>query len=153
MLSTCKTIRTEAIRIFYEENKFHLCMTNFNSDTCVNWQNTSAQLEVSHAMIRDIGAFSVTARITPVTGSGRSWTNYLEHMRHLHAGTLESTPTPREDLNNPSAPRNVPYAGSLLFCNMIQLARTLRKEPWGVVERLILDQKAVIVALGYNCDE
>ncbi|KAF2161601.1 hypothetical protein M409DRAFT_27996 [Zasmidium cellare ATCC 36951] len=39
LLSTCKEIRREALKIYYYENTFHVQIKNFNSAPLVEWKN------------------------------------------------------------------------------------------------------------------
>ena len=123
-------------------------MVKCNSDCVIKWQDSLELVEtdLDTKMI-------VTARTYMEAGSGNSWANFLEHMRRIHTGILRhDEPGPREELEDPLLTTNVPYAGSLLFCNMINSARTLRKEECEVVEKIVFGQKVVMEALGLEWD-
>ena len=77
LLSVCREVRTEAIKLFYVENKFTLVISNFNKAVPCAWRAVRKRFP---SMPR-----TATFRLKP-TNTTRSWPNLLDWLRAIHAG-------------------------------------------------------------------
>ncbi|KAK4611195.1 uncharacterized protein CLAFUR5_13878 [Fulvia fulva] len=95
LMSTCKAVRTETVKIYYEENKFTVDIINLSSETLVAFLRSIAHLNRASDTTRAPFNLMVTPASRHI-GAGRSWPNHLETLRRIHArelGTMISRPS------------------------------------------------------------
>ena len=150
-MNTCKQIRTDTINTYYEENKFEVQLYNFSSDAVLKCQQSLRSVNSNIGTTRAVSCTGMDYRNIYLQGSGMSWPNHIEHLQRLHRGQLRlrvfhTNDEPLESLTKGNVVR-------LVFANMFCLAKSLQNEPWHVVEKAILDLRAIMNASGYLFDD
>lgn len=138
LLSVCKKVRQEALKIYYYENTFHIEVHKWNSDNWLAFERVTKQLGIKRSRKKQgsLGEGEQLDKLTVdiwFTSKEPSWKNLLKWMRRVHAGRLPGPTKPPQ--GDTPIPRSLTMIG---FEIMIFTARKLTKQPWSSV-RLILD--------------
>lgn len=144
LLSACKKVRREALKIYYYENVFQIQVHKWKSDNWLAFERSNKQLGIKGSRTIQ-NALSEGEQLDGlkidigITSTEPSWKNLLEWMRRVHAGNLPGpTKPPRSDVQ---LPRSVKF---LRFETMIFTARELAKQPWSSVQRILCGHRALL---------
>lgn len=137
LLSTCKQIRQEALKIYYYENKFLVITPKWNTDTLVSFHTETLRLQLR------VGPYGVRCNLAS-TSQEPHWANLLEWARRLHSREL-SWWSSNEDGYTLSGTRgtvafNVCRAMRIMACEM-------RAMPWSQVKEVLAPQRIVLASV------
>ena len=128
LLFTCRTIRREAIGIFYSENTFDAAMDSYSPSMPTFLLTKDEKLRAKY----ECRILSLT-----LTAQGpKRWKNLLSWLKQVHAGgpiSLASIPKDQWPLNmNPRELRL--YQESAFVAGLMATACQMRRESWEAVE-------------------
>lgn len=118
LLSTCRTIRQEAITIYYLENLFMI--------HCSDWDHTYVK-KFALRLLRQVGP-EATAKTRSITANLGSWTNkknLLLMLKAFHGGEIAG-------LQNKDQGHTV-----AAIVGAFKITREMRAHPWMAVERVL----------------
>lgn len=135
LLSTCKVIRKEALKIFYQENTFKIHVNNYDSLLLVRWDSHLRSMRV-----RQRG--EVVVAIIEVLNEPR-WANLLLWLERRHGRKVRyRVQTPRELLGLQHADGAADYLMGAMFMTVDEF----RDQPWSRVEKHIQNFRPALIA-------
>jgi hypothetical protein len=128
LLFTSKTIRKEAIVIFYRKNRFKLMMPS--------WDPAAEVLIMRKEKMLANGEITERRQYTP-QGGGPQWKNLLEWLRRYHAGEAHALAAPAVKVyEDEDVGESIPEQHGCLS-SMFKLVAALSGSLWGEVEPII----------------
>ncbi|KAK4496541.1 hypothetical protein PRZ48_012521 [Zasmidium cellare] len=124
LLDTCKIIRSEALGIYYQENRFAIFIQDYGSSDMLKWFNMMKQLG------HDTSKISVAIDID---WFGVSWRNLRQWLRRAHNRERVARPMSPERLLELCEGHPVIH----LIGGMFATAVGMRGQPWSMVEPLL----------------
>lgn len=132
LLGTCKEIRSEALKIFYYENEFSGKVHYFDISFMVKWSITLQRLRLSPKK----------AKLAGPIGQQPCWKNLLHWTKCYHQGVVHAKAVSPEQLQK----RGEKGLMWHLLAVMFETVRTLHKQPWKLVEKVILRMRPSFTA-------
>ncbi|KAI5361515.1 hypothetical protein Slin15195_G126300 [Septoria linicola] len=138
IVCTSKTIRSEALGIFYLENSFHFSIHDLESDNFARFTEVTKALKLQRRGLR----FSPRTQYT-VLWVVSHWDHLLLWLKRYHAQEVHHVAAKLS--RTLAAARDQDYA---VVAGMFVVAKALRgDQPWSVVERIFNAQRPVLAAL------
>ena len=120
LLNTCKSIRYEALHLFYTSNTFTLTIRSYNATPLLKWRNHLNRIGIQ----KEPQCWLDTTL--------PSWENLVEWLRLYHAGEVLESPLELGVMSS------LCWKGSLeewIICAMVNIVRASKGESWGKVEK------------------
>lgn len=132
LLTTSKTIRKEAIRVFYTIQCVRLVMDSFDSTPAVLWKRKQISLSKQYDLEVDGPAW------VERTGT-REWVNLKIWVQRVHQGVVCDA---AEELREAYR-----YGEAELIFGMLRMVEEKKDKPWSVVEDLLVHFKCALEGL------
>ena len=141
LLSSCKQVRQETLKIYYYENEFTIETHNFDSDNLLAFTRITRRLGLTgrkstapRKSLEKVGMqFSFRS-------SDACWENLLEWMRRIHAGKLQA---PSRSPERQARQQDLTLR-HITFYAMSFTATQLKSQPWPLVHDVLRGHRAIL---------
>ena len=148
LINTCKAVRNETLKLYYEENTFCFYLENFEATTLFNFGQILEAILTYLQKVNGTEDIAVTRRTMFPLGRNKNWPNLLKLLRHVHAGEVRLGVKPLMDREEDELQSQ--DVRDVMILGMLVMVKTLQKEAWEVVEKVMMDQKALLRTMGTN---
>ncbi|KAK4496542.1 hypothetical protein PRZ48_012522 [Zasmidium cellare] len=136
VVSTCKQIRKETLKIFYSENAFHIEVINYNSSTLLRWES-----HLKPMRMQERGHLFVSVHLEDEVGW---WANLLLWLQRFHERKVRTRALAPEQVLKVF---NSKDAGTHLMGAMFMTVDEFRDQPWQRIEKHIQNFRPALIAV------
>lgn len=149
LLNTCKAIRAEAIAVYYYNNKFRISVSQYSPAPFIKLY------KVFESINRTLGTNTLVAKklqlTTEFADDTPHWANLMGYLKYVFEGGRRMFGYSPEHVWKKSGQFGVGLNGTgekMMVASMVVLCKHMRgNSPWKVVERVLKDQRTLLVAL------
>lgn len=130
LLAACKTIRDEAIAIYYKQNWFELTIDTFDSAPLVLWKAKKISMLKQYNLQLDDRIYVEWTTVR------RNWKNFMLWMQRAHQGLVLDVSELRLEHFRESPEDSSEWEPIIALLKMVE---RMRNQPWAMVEKLVDD--------------